>query len=213
MSIVAAVYDRRFSIKRMPAVTDHRYSLRRIDMKSLRYLSAIVVALLLAASVAQAQNAPVYRNIPLWPRPFVDDSWVLGSVTGVTTDAQNHVWVVHRGNESLEANERGMIPVPGGTGQPTSSVCCMAAPYVLEYDANGLLVSSWGGPSATYQWPQITGGIAVDAKGNVWITAAGLEPQPAGGRGRGAAAPAAPAAAAGRGAAAAAPPPPDAHVL
>src|SRR5262245_59096010 len=185
---------------------------RRIEMKSLRYFSAIVVTLLVVAGAAQAQNAPVYRNIPLWPRPFTDDSWVLGSVTGVTTDAQNHLWVVHLGNQSLEANERGMIPVPGGTGQPTSSVCCMAAPYVLEYDANGLLVSSWGGPSANYQWPQVAGGIAVDAKGDVWITAAGPEPQPGGGRGRGAAAPAA-AAAAGRGAAAAAPPPADAHVL
>src|SRR6185436_1285516 len=119
--------------------------------------------------------------------------------------------------------------VPGGQGQPSSSVCCMAAPYVLEYDADGRLISSWGGPSVGYQWPQVTGGISVDAKGNVWIAAAGLEPPPAGGRGRGAAAAAANAppesdlptgapvvpAAAGRGArgAAATPPPPDAHVL
>jgi sugar lactone lactonase YvrE len=205
-------------------------------MKSLRYLrrvSAFGVALLAVAGAgsfllewaAQAQTAPVYRNIPLWPRPFADDSWVIGSVTGVATDAQNHVWVVHRGNESLEANERGMIAVPGGQGQPSSSVCCMAAPYVLEYDTDGRLISSWGGPSVGFQWPQVTGGIAVDAKGNVWIAAAGVEPAPAGGRGRGAAAPppesdlptGAPAAAAGRGAAgrgaAATPPPPDAHVL
>src|SRR5215831_14660055 len=192
MSIVAAVCDRRHSVDRKPAVTDRRYSLRRIDMQSLRYLGAIVVTLLVVASAARAQTAPTYRNIPLWPRPFADDSWVLGSVTGVATDAQNHVWVVHRGNESLEANERGMIPVPGGTGQPSSSVCCMAAPYVLEYDADGRLISSWGGPSVGYQWPQVTGGIAVDDKGNVWIAAAGVEPAPAGGRGRGAAATAPP---------------------
>ena len=30
-------------------------------------------------------------------------------MTGVTIDAQNNVWVVHRGNDSLEANEKGMI--------------------------------------------------------------------------------------------------------
>jgi DNA-binding beta-propeller fold protein YncE len=133
----------------------------------------------------------------------------------VATDAQNHIWVAHRGNESLEANERGMIPNPGGTGQPSSSVCCMAAPYILEYDADGRLISSWGGPSVGYQWPQVMGGLAVDARGNVWMAAAGVEPNPAGGRGRGAAAAAA-AAAAGRGDAgrgAPAPPPPDAHVL
>jgi sugar lactone lactonase YvrE len=126
----------------------------------------------------------------------------------VATDAQNNVWVAHRGNESLEANERGMIPVPGGQGQPSSSVCCMAAPFILQYDPNGKLINAWGGASSGYQWPQATGGIAVDAKGNVWITAAGLEPNPnpPTGRGRGGA----------PGGAPEKPPPPpipDAHVL
>jgi DNA-binding beta-propeller fold protein YncE len=101
-----------------------------------------------------------------------------------------------------------MIPVPGGQGQPSSSVCCMAAPFILQYDPNGKLIQSWGGASSGYQWPQATGGIAVDAKGNVWITAAGLEPNPnpPTGRGRGGA----------PGAPAGPPPPPpipDAHVL
>ena len=123
----------------------------------------------------------------MWPRPFHDDSWVLGSITGVTVDAQNHVWVAHRGADSLETNEKGMV-----IAQPSSSVCCTPAPPILEFDASGNLVSSWGGPSQGYQWPQVPGGIAVDAKGSVWIAAAGLEPPPpAAGRGRGAAATAA----------------------
>ena len=114
---------------------------------------------------------PAYRVVPLWPRPFHDDSWVLGSITGVTVDAQNHVWVAHRGADSLETNEKGMV-----IAQPSSSVCCTPAPPILEFDASGNLVSSWGGPSQGYQWPQVPGGIAVDAKGSVWIAAAGLEP-------------------------------------
>jgi DNA-binding beta-propeller fold protein YncE len=155
-----------------------------------------------------AAAAPAYRVVPLWPRPFHDDSWVLGSITGVTVDAQNHVWVAHRGADSLETNEKGMV-----LAQPSSSVCCTPAPPILEFDASGNLVSSWGGQSQGYQWPQVPGGIAVDAKGNVWIAAAGLEPPPpAAGRGRGAAATAAAEAAelgvapggAGRGGAAAA---------
>jgi DNA-binding beta-propeller fold protein YncE len=149
---------------------------------------------------------PSYRVVPLWPKPFQDDSWVLGSITGVTVDAQNHVWVAHRGADSLQNNEKGMILTP-----PSSSVCCTPAPPILEFDSAGKLVSSWGGPSQGYQWPQVPGGIAVDTKGNVWIAAAGLEPAPpAPGRGRGAAATAAAEAAelgvapgAGRGAAAA----------
>ena len=145
-------------------------------MKRFNYAGATGLALLVAiggvtvldrTTEAQA-GAPVYRNVPLWPRPFVDDSWVIGSVTGVATDAQNNVWVAHRGNESLEANERGLIPVPGGQGQVSSSVCCMAAPFILQYDPSGKLIGSWGGASTGYQWPQATGGLAVDAKGNVY---------------------------------------------
>jgi hypothetical protein len=201
--------------------------------KRLLGVSATGVALLLTVGLgslrvfqqtASAQGAaPRYTVVPLWPQPFPEDYLVLGSITGVATDAQNRVWVVHRGHESLEGNERGMAQSP-----PTSSVCCMAAPFVLSFDPAGKLVSSWGGPSEGYQWPQATGGIAVDGKGNVWITAAGLEPAPpAAGRGRGAPPADAPpgrgaapadagrgAAPGGRGAAApAAPVVADAHVL
>ena len=165
------------------------------------------------ASASAQGAAPSYRVNALWPQPFPDE-WVLGSVTGVTTDAQNNVWVVHRGNDSLEPAERGMAQTgPAGFALSTSSVCCFAAPFVLKFDPAGKIVGSWGGPSSNYKWPQSPGGIVVDAKGNVWISGGGLEPAPAGGRGRGGPPAAAPA---GRGGAPAAPPPPpvpDAHVL
>lgn len=148
----------------------------------------------LAFAQGRGAAAPPYRVEPLWPQPF-PNHWVLGSVTGVAVDAQDHVWVVHRGADSLEANEKGMMATP-----PTSSVCCVAAPFVLEFDSAGKVVSSFGGPGQGYQWFQSPGGLTVDAKGNVWIAGAGLEPAPAsGGRGRGQAPAIAPAA--------------DAHVL
>ena len=155
------------------------------------------------------QGRPNYRVDPWWPRPFTNLSWVLGSITGVTVDAQNHVWVVHRGADSLEANEKGMMLTP-----PSAGLCCQAAPQVLEFDQKGVLVSSWGGPGAGYAWPQQPGGIEVDGKGNVWIAAEGLETAPVTpARGRGDAvvgeAPAA-APARGRGAPTG---PADAHVL
>ena len=49
----------------------------------------------------------------------------------------------------------------------------MPAPPVLEFDQAGTLVGHWGGPGQNYEWPVSPGGLAVDAKGNVWITAAG----------------------------------------
>ncbi|HKE86728.1 MAG TPA: hypothetical protein VKB50_23390 [Vicinamibacterales bacterium] len=166
---------------------------------------------LLAPAVVSQGRAPKYEVQALWPRPFQEQSWVLGSITGVTIDGQNHIWVVHRGADSLENNEKGMMLTP-----PSSSICCKAAPFVLEFDQGGALLTSWGGPGSGYQWPQSPGGLAVDAKGSVWITAAGLEAAPA--RGRGPNDPTAaeqPAAAAGRrGAAPTGPPAPgDAHVI
>jgi DNA-binding beta-propeller fold protein YncE len=131
----------------------------------------------------QAQSgAPSLQVNPLWPQPL-PNHWVFGSITGVAVDAQDHVWVAHRGADSLEGNEKGMMATP-----PTSIKCCVAAPFVLEFDADGKLLSSFGGPGQGYQWPQSPGSLAVDAKGSVWITAAGLDPAPPGGRGRGAAA-------------------------
>ncbi len=154
-----------------------------------------------ASVLAQGRGAaaPSYQVDPLWPQPL-PNHWVFGSITGVAVDGQDHIWVVHRGADSLESNEKGMM-----LATPTSSVCCTAAPFVLELDQAGKVVSNFGGPGQGYNWPQSPGSLAVDAKGNVWITAAGLvTPPPSAGRGR----------AAGPGAAGGATPPPaDAHVL
>ena len=183
-------------------------------MRSLALLVAAVgVIAFTPTALSQSPGgarAPRYQVQALWPRPFADQSWVLGSITGVTVDAQNHVWVVHRGADSLENNEKGMMLNP-----PSSSICCKAAPFVLELDQAGTVLTSWGGPGQGYQWPQSPGSLAVDPKGNVWITAAGLEPAPA--RGRGPNDPTAaeqPAAAGRRGGGTPAPPAPaDAHVI
>jgi sugar lactone lactonase YvrE len=183
-------------------------------MRSLALLVAAVgVIAFTPTALSQSPGgarAPRYQVQALWPRPFADQSWVLGSITGVTVDAQNHVWVVHRGADSLENNEKGMMLNP-----PSSSICCKAAPFVLELDQAGTVLTSWGGPGQGYQWPQSPGSLAVDPKGNVWITAAGLEPAPA--RGRGPNDPTAaeqPAAAGRRGGGTPAPPAPaDAHLI
>ena len=182
--------------------------------RSLSFAACVTTLLVGAGTGAVAQRSgaqtPSLQVMPLWPQPL-PNHWVLGSVTGVSVDARDHVWVVHRGADSLEGGEKGMMLTP-----PTSGLCCTAAPFVLQFDADGKLISNFGGPGAGYQWPQSPGSLVVDAKGNVWIPAAGLEPAPAGARGRGvdntAAGIAAARGAAGRGAAAPAGPA-DAHVI
>src|SRR5213593_985286 len=179
------------------------------------------MALFTVLAVAATAQSPSYRVVPLWPLPL-PNHWVLGSITGVAVDAQDHVWVTHRGADSLEGNEKGMMANP-----PTSTLCCVAAPFILELDPTGRVLSTFGGPGQGYQWPQSPGALTVDAKGNVWVAAAGIDAAPAGGgRGRGTADPDAVGAAgggrarggapdaAGRGAEGAARAgPPDAHVL
>ena len=178
-----------------------------INSKRELYAGVILVTFFIVAGVAQtslaqkgaALQAPRFEVDPLWPKPL-PNHWVLGSVTGVAVDGQDHIWVTNRGTDSLGNNEKGAILNP-----PTG--CCVPAPQVLEFDQAGNLVSHWGGPGQGFDWPQSTGGITVDHKGNVWIAAAG-QPEPASGRAAGA-----PAAAGGRGAASAAQRPQDAHVI
>jgi DNA-binding beta-propeller fold protein YncE len=125
------------------------------------------------AGRGQSAAAPAFAVDKMWPKPM-PNHWILGSVTGVAVDAQDHIWLVHRGLESLTARTEAGT----GTNPPTAEDCCTPAPPVLEFDAAGTLVGHWGGPGQGYEWPVSPGGIDVDAKGNVWITAAGVPDVP-----------------------------------
>ena len=96
----------------------------------------------------------------MWPRPL-PNHWLLGNAIGVWADDQDHIWIVHRGSDTLANNEKGL--------ELKSADCCSGAPPVLEFDAQGNLVRSWGGPGNGYDWPASNHGIFVDHTGNVWI--------------------------------------------
>ena len=115
-----------------------------------------------AAQARPGGQVPRFEVDRLWPKPL-PKMWILGSVNGVTVDAQDHIWVTHAGVSSLQNNEK------GPELKPPQSTCCFAAPQVLEFDAAGNLVSQWGGAGQGYNWPLIPHGIAVDSKGNVII--------------------------------------------
>ena len=175
---------------------------------------AVVTAGALAPAAFQAAP-PVLQVDPLWPKPL-PNHWLLGSVTGVAVDARDHIWVVHRGYDSMTARTE----IGAATTPKTADDCCVPAPPVLEFDAAGNLISHWGGPGDKYEWPVSPGGLAVDGNGNVWIAAAGPPDIPgienASSRGRAAAA-GAETAGQGRGrgttTTTAPPKPQDAHVL
>jgi hypothetical protein len=105
-------------------------------------------------------RAPRFEVDPLWPKPL-PNHWLLGSTIGVWVDERDHIWIIHRSSATLDENEKGV--------ELKTAECCAGAPPVLEFDAEGNLVQSWGGPGQGYEWPQSNHGIFVDHKGNVWI--------------------------------------------
>ena len=184
-------------------------------MKRVSAIAVVAAAAMCTMASAFQAAGPSFQVDPLWPKPL-PNHWLLGSVTGVAVDARDHVWVVHRGYESMTARTE----IGAATNPKTADDCCLPAPQVLEFDSAGTLLTHWGGPGDKFEWPVSPGGIAVDARDGVWITAAGPPDIPGSanataGRGaaRGTTAPAANAAATGRAATAAPAKPADAQVL
>jgi DNA-binding beta-propeller fold protein YncE len=130
---------------------------------------ALIVIQRRSAVQAAAVQAPMFEVDPFWPKPL-PNHWLIGMTIGVSVDAQDHVWIVHR-QGSLEKGE-----LHAATNPPMAK-CCAAAPPVLEFDTDGTLLRHWGGPGNGYDWPVSNHGITIDYKGNVWIGGNGQGPQ------------------------------------
>jgi len=115
-----------------------------------------------SAQSKAAVQAPRFEVDPMWPKP-VPNHWVFGNIIGVGVDMNDHVYIIHRGAGSLEAKEI------YAAENPPASECCLPAPPVLEFDAEGNLVKAWGGPGQGFEWPESNHGITPDTKGNLWI--------------------------------------------
>jgi DNA-binding beta-propeller fold protein YncE len=144
----------------------------------------LLVALLVASNVLQKKaaveaagvQAPRFEVDPLWPKPL-PNHWLQGQTIGVSVDDKDHIWIIHRAG-SLEPGE---LHATNGIAQ-----CCAPAPPILNFDQEGNLIASWGGPSPTHEfdWPDSNHGITIDYKGYVWIGGNGVGTPP-GARGRG----------------------------
>ncbi len=113
-----------------------------------------------------SQAATNFEVDPWFPKEL-PNNWVIGQVTGIAVDADDHVWIVHRPG-SLTDRELGSYT------NPPTGMCCDPAPPVIQFDPEGNVVRAWGGPGEGYDWPE-TGmgvgehGIHVDHNGYVWI--------------------------------------------
>lgn len=115
-----------------------------------------------ATAAEGERTVPMFEVDPLWPKPL-PNHWLMGMTIGVSVDSRDHVWVIHR-QDSLNPQTEGSA----GNTTPEGA-CCTAAPPVLEFDPEGNLVGSWGGPGEGYDWPSSNHGITVDHMDNIWI--------------------------------------------
>jgi DNA-binding beta-propeller fold protein YncE len=108
-------------------------------------------------------GAPTFTVDPSWPQEF-PNHWILGSITGVFVDSQDHVWMTHLPETLTEEELYEEQTPPMGT-------CCKAAPVVIELDQNGKVVQGWGkgDKDNPTDWPRNPHGIFVDHNDFVWV--------------------------------------------
>jgi len=134
-----------------------------------RALTLFAAAAFFAAGCQQdpvrSAAVPQFKVDPYWPKPL-PSNWILGQVSGIAVDKEDRIWIVHRPS-TLVDDEKGAM------ANPPLTKCCRAAPPVLQFDAQGNLLRSWGGKGSGYDWPESEHGIFVDADGTVWLAGNG----------------------------------------
>jgi DNA-binding beta-propeller fold protein YncE len=122
---------------------------------------AALLSFVAFSSPSAAADPPQFQVDPFWPKPL-PNNWLFGQIGGLAVDSNDHVWVLQR-PRSLTEDER------GATLKPPRNNCCVPAPSVLEFDADGNFVQGWGGPGTGDEWVGREHGIFVDHKGFVWL--------------------------------------------
>ena len=88
---------------------------------------------------------------------------------GIGISSDDHVWVIHRGNDpgNLDRTELAVVK----EGAPPRRRVLQSGAAGARVRPAGNLVGSWGGQPKdnSYDWPESNHGIVVDHKGFVWI--------------------------------------------
>ena len=106
-------------------------------------------AFVLSLPILFAQGRDVRYEVDVaWPKPL-PNQWVLGGLGGVCVDAQDHVFILNRQDVADGDLNAGRL-----------------APQIIEFDAAGAVVHSWGDPSKLD--PRLHS-CFVDTDTNIWI--------------------------------------------
>jgi DNA-binding beta-propeller fold protein YncE len=112
--------------------------------------------------VAPAQNAPVYKVDPAWPKRL-PNKWSMQQIVDIYVDKDDHIWVLNRADDARPDEL-------GAATTPPRSECCVLGPEVLEFDTDGNVLKAWGGQDYVAGWPGRLQTLAVDREGNVWMS-------------------------------------------
>ena len=112
---------------------------------------AIAAALAAPPSLRAQSPMPRYQVDPDWPKPL-PHQWILGGLGGVCIDNQDHVLILNRQDV-----------LPGELNAGT------LAPPMIELDATGNVVHSWGDPKLLD--PRLHS-CHFDKDNNVWVASA-----------------------------------------
>src|ERR1017187_658024 len=99
-------------------------SMRR-NLRTGTIFLAVVAALGIGSTVldrvkAAGVMAPKFEVDPMWPKPL-PNHWIIGQTIGVSVDANDHIWIIHRG-AALERMET------YAAANPPAAECCSPAP-------------------------------------------------------------------------------------
>src|SRR5438034_4522190 len=104
---------------------------------AVRLIGLLFVGVAAAAWAARPEAAPgtddripAFEFDPTWPATPLPNNWILGVIGGVHVDADDSIWVVHRGNTAgLDSGDDFLAK---GVGE-----CCTPAPAVVVFDQSG----------------------------------------------------------------------------
>ncbi len=121
----------------------------------------IFICSLAAATQVHAQAVPRYKVDASWPKEL-PNNWILWNNTGLVVDKADHIWVLNRPRQTAAGES-------GAAFNPPTSECCIPAPSLVQFDSQGNLLKSWGGPGYLPDWPILEHGLFIDKDGNFWL--------------------------------------------
>ncbi len=136
---------------------------RNAWMKRAAGTMAVYFLLTLAAGQpARAQDVPVYKVDPFWPKPL-PNHWSFQQFVDIYVSKDDHIWAINRADDA-RPDELGAMR------SPAQGLCCVLGPEILEFDADGNVLKAWGAQNYVPGWPQRLQTLTVDREENVWLS-------------------------------------------